>query len=267
MKRMMLWIAVAAVLGTTVLADYADAFGGRRRRGGCSDPYVTTYYYAARPIARPAGVASAIAPASPARSCLGGPTTELQIVLTSAPAIEKRTVCSTEYRDELRSRVVTGFKTIPVTEERMRVSTVMMPVTETKMVEYTSQVAVQGEEAKTYTIKVPVWEDQEEAYTIKVPVLKEVEEQYTVKVPVLRDVPFTFTVNIPQPITRTVNRTVSNVVPVVKTRAVDVCVPETRYANGFGRSRPLGEPARRGFGRPGRLPAGFAAAGVGAQCR
>jgi hypothetical protein len=224
---MTLWIAMATVLGTTVLADYADAGGWRRRRGGCSDPYVTSYYYAARPIASPAGVASAIAPAAPALSCLGGPTTELQIVLTSAPAIEKRTVCSTEYRDEIRSRVIAGFKTIPVTEERMRVSTVMTPVTETKMVEYTSQVAVQGEESKTYTIKVPVWEDQEEAYTIKVPVLKEIEEQYTVKVPVLRDVPFTFTVNIPQPITRTVNRTVSNVVPVVKTRAVSVCVPQT----------------------------------------
>src|SRR5262245_49692488 len=170
MRRMTLWIAVAAVLIATVLADPVSA--GRRRRG-CSDPYVTTSYYAARPVATPAGVASAVpaAPHAPALSCLGGPTTELQVVLTSAPAFEKRTVCSTEYRDEIRSRVIAGFKTIPVAEERMRVSTVMTPVTETKMVEYTSQVAVQGEETKTYRIKVPVWEDQEEPYTIKVPVL------------------------------------------------------------------------------------------------
>jgi hypothetical protein len=222
---MTLWIVVAAALCATVLADPASA--GRRRRG-CSDPCVH-YSYSYPAQSAPVGVLSA-APVQEAtgRVCLGGPTTELQIVLTSAPAIERRTVCATEFKDEIRSRVVTGFKTIPITEERMRISTVMTPVTETKMVEYTNMVAVQGEETKAYTIKVPAWEDVEEAYVIKVPVLKEVEEQYTVKVPVLRDVPFTYTVNIPQPVTRTVNRTVSNVVPVVKTRSVNVCVPVSR---------------------------------------
>src|SRR5262245_53347648 len=177
MRQVACWFAVAAVVMTTVLENPLQARGWRRR-GGCSDPYVTTYY-APQPHTVQRPILPEVAAAGP-RECIGVTTTELQVQLVSVPAIEKRTVCSTEYKDELRSRVVTGFKTVPVTEERMRVSTVMTPVTETKMVEYTSQVAVQGEEAKSYKIKVPVWEDQEEAYTIKVPVLKEVEEQYAV---------------------------------------------------------------------------------------
>ena len=144
---------------------------------------------------------------------------------------EKRTVCSTTYRDEERQRVVTGYKLMPVTEEKIRFTTVMTPQTETKSLAYTSQVAVQTQEEKSYRIKVPVWEDREESYVVKVPVLTEVEENYTVKVPVLKDVEFAYTVNVPYPITRTGTRTVSNVVPVVKTKSIDCCVPVARTAN------------------------------------
>jgi hypothetical protein len=143
---------------------------------------------------------------------------------------EKRTVCSTAYKDEERSRVVTGYKMVPITEERVRLTTVMTPRTETKTISYTSQVAVQSEEKKSYRIKVPVWEDREESYVVKVPVLREVEEAYTVKVPVLKDVEFSYTVNVPSPVKQTGTRTVSNVVPVVKTKTVDYCVP-TAHTN------------------------------------
>jgi hypothetical protein len=77
-------------------------------------------------------------------------------------------------------------------------------------------------------MKVPVWTEQPEDYNVMVPVLKEIEEEYCVKVPVLQEVPFTYTVNVPHPITNTVNRTVSSVVPVVKTRTMQYCVPVTK---------------------------------------
>jgi hypothetical protein len=207
-------------LATAVLSAVVDASarGARpgRRRGGCCDPNVT---YA------PATVQTA---ERRAPDCLTAAWTELQVVLVPTYVTEKRTVCSTTYKDEERQRVVTGYKMVPVTEERVRFTTVMTPKTETKSIAYTSQVAVQTEEQKSYRIKTPVWEDREETYVVKVPVLTEVEEKYTVKVPVLKDVQFDYTVNVPYPVTRTGTRTVSNVVPVVKTKTIDYCVPVAR---------------------------------------
>ena len=196
----------------------ANAIGGHRRCGGCSDTCFTSYV---PPV--PAGCAA------PAPFCLDtGPVKEMHVVLVPTYVIEKQSICATEYRDEQRQRVVCGYKTVTVEEDRVRVVTVPVTKIETKTVEYTVQVPVQSEQQKTYKMKVPVWTEQPETYTVKVPQLKEIEEEYCVNVPVLKDVPFTYCVNVPQPVTNTVNRTVSTVVPVVKTRTVNYCVPVTK---------------------------------------
>jgi hypothetical protein len=152
----------------------------------------------------------------------------MHVVLVPTYVTEKQSFCATEYRDEPRQRVVNGYKTINVTEDRVRVVMVPTTRTETKIVEYTVQVPVQAVQERTYKIKVPVWTEQPETYNVKVPVLKEIQEPYCVKVPVLQEVPFTYCVNVPYPVTNTVNRTVSTVVPVVKTRTLSYCVPVTK---------------------------------------
>lgn len=224
MRRSACCFALVVTVWVTGFDSTASA-AGRRRRSGCSDPCAPCA--ATQPVGC-AGCGVAAAPAaSPAKECIAPSWTELRVVLEPTYVTEKRSLCSTSYKDEERSRVITSYKTVPITEERVRVNTVMKPITETKLVEYTSQVAVQTEEQKSYTIKVPVWTDEEETYVVKVPVIKEVEETYTVKVPVLKDVEFTYSVNVPFPIVRTGTRTVSNIVPVVKTHTVNFCVPTT----------------------------------------
>jgi hypothetical protein len=217
MRRVAWLIGLTLAAGVAAFPQTASAFGWRRC-GGCSDPCVT---YCAP--AAPAGCAA------PAPICLDiGPVKQLHVVLMPTYVTEKQTVCSCEYREEQRQRVVTGYKTVPVTEERTRICMVPTTRTESKIIEYTVPVAVQGEEKKTYKMKVPVWTEVQETYNVKVPVLKEIPESYCVSVPVLKEVPFTYCVNVPYPVTNTVNRTVSTVVPVVKTRTVNYCVPVTK---------------------------------------
>jgi len=191
-----------------------------RWRSGCSDPCA----YCAPAVQTAAPTVAA----RPGAECFTPSWTELQVVLVPTYVTEKRNVCATTYKDEERTRVVTGYKIVPVSEERVRLSLVQTPQTETKTIEYMSQVAVQTEQQKSYKIKVPVWEDREEQYVVKVPVISEVEETYTVKVPVLKEVPFQYTVNVPRSTVRNGTRTVSTVVPVVKTQTVMQCVPVTR---------------------------------------
>jgi hypothetical protein len=219
MKRWVFYACLTAAVLTAVVDSIAQA-GRARRRGGCCDPCVTYVPAAATQTAQRC-----------TEDCLTGAWTEMQVVLVPTYVTEKRTVCTTAYKDEERQRVVMGYKTVPVTEEKVRFTTVMSPKTETKSIAYTSQLAVQSQEQKSYRIKAPVWEDREESYVVKVPVLTEVEEQYTVKVPILKDVQFEYTVNVPNPVTRTGTRTVSNVVPVVKTKTIDYCVPVARNSN------------------------------------
>jgi hypothetical protein len=211
MKRLvgLLSLSVAALVATS--PQTASAIGWHRRCGGCSDTCMT---YA------PAGCAPVV--------CLDtGPVKQMHVVLVPQNVTERRMVATCEYREEQRTRVVTGYKMVQVPEQRVRVVTVPVSRTETKTIEYTVQVPVQSEQQKRYTIKVPVWREEQETYTVKAPVMKEVPEQYCVQVPVLREVPFNYTVNVPYPVTSVVNRTVANVVPVVKTRTMSYCQPVT----------------------------------------
>jgi hypothetical protein len=218
MRRAAWLMAFVAAAYSFALPGTASAIGGRWRCGGCSDTCFTSY---APPV--PAGCAA------PAPICLDtGPVKEMHVVLVPTYVTEKQSVCATEYREEQRQRVVCGYKAVNVVEERVRVITVPVSKVETKIVEYTVQAAVQGEQQRTYKIKVPVWTEQPESYNVKVPVLKEIQEQYCVQVPVLKEVPFTYCVNVPYPVTNIVNRTVSTVVPVVKTRTLSYCVPVTK---------------------------------------
>ena len=150
-------------------SDCRTAFGAAisnteaGQRWGCSDPYGTGYVQFVgncQPYA--AGYSGHAAPVC--QPIDAGQATLLQVELVPTYVTEKRMVCTTEYREEQRHRVVTVPRTIPVTEERYRVSTVMVPKTETKTVEYTATVPVQSTATKTYKIKVPVYRDVEETY-------------------------------------------------------------------------------------------------------
>lgn len=195
-----------------------DVSAGRRYRrvyGGCSDPCVTTSC---------GGCVST----TPARRCEPvdvGTCTAMKIVMVPEYTTETRSVCSTEYKEEQRTRPVTVCRTEPVTEERVRMKTTYVPQTETKTIEYSVSVPIQEEKTVEYTTSVPVWSEEEVQYTVKVPVLVDVEENYTVQVPVLEDVQFNYTIQVPYAEKRTVMRTVNNVVPVTKTRNISHCVP------------------------------------------
>jgi hypothetical protein len=217
MRRWILLAGLFAATYTGAAPDTASAFGGQRRCGGCSD----TCFTPAAPTCTTG--------CAPAPICLDtGPVQEMHVVLVPTYVTEKQSYCDKEYREEQRQRVVPGFKTVNVPEERVRVVTVPLNKVETKTIEYTVQVPVKSEEQKTYTLRIPVWTEEPEEFNVMVPVLKEIEEEYCVKVPVLQEVPFSYTVNVPHPITNTVNRTVSSVVPVVKTRTMQFCVPVTK---------------------------------------
>ncbi len=216
MKRLVWFITSLAALAAAC-PQTANAFGWHRRCGGCSDTCMS-YSPASSPTC-----------AAPAPVCLDtGPQTQMHVVLVPTYVTEKQSVCTTEYREEQRQRVVPGYKTVNVSEERVRVTMIPVSKTETKTIEYTVQVPVQSTQTKTYKMKVPVWTEEQEKYTVQVPVLKEIQEQYCVSVPVLQEVPFTYCVNVPYPVTNTVNKTVSTAVPVMKTRTVSYCVPTTK---------------------------------------
>ena len=74
---------------------------------------------------------------------------------------------------------------------------------------------------------VPVWSEVPEEYTVRVPSLVDVPETYTVKVPQLKDETFEYTVMVPHAVTEKKVHTVTNAVPVTKTRTIEVCVPTT----------------------------------------
>jgi len=212
-------VVMAGLAGLLVLLAAAQVEAGRCRLlcGGCTDPCLSS---------RCGGcVTGADACSLRCEAIDTGPLPALQIVMVPEYMTEKRSICCTEYKEEQRTRPVTVYKSVPVTEERVCIETVYVPTTETKTVEYTVPIPIQEEKTREYKTTVPVWTEQEEQYTVQVPVLVEVPETYMVKVPVVEEVPCTYTVMVPTPEKRVVMRNQVNVVPVPKTRTVTHCVP------------------------------------------
>jgi hypothetical protein len=176
------------------------------------------------------GVASAnVAMATDQRSLMDcGPVASYQVVLEPKYFTETRAVPTTEYQTETRYRTRKVARQIPVEVQDYRTLTVMVPKQETKTVDYTVLVPQTGEKSVEVVDTVPVWTDITESYTVKVPNLIDVPEEYKVRVPQLSDQEFTYTVQVPFPQTETRMQTVTNAVPVSKTRTVQTYQPVTR---------------------------------------
>jgi len=214
MRRVVL--AVIVSLATVLTAADAHARRCGDPCGGCSDP-CAAFSDSGCDDCGP----------SVARNGLldTGCVEELRVVLCPQYDVVKRSICCTEYKEEQRTRPVTVRKSVPVEEQKICVETFFVPKTETKTIEYTVSVPVQEEQTKTVTTTVPVWKEVTEEYTVKTPELVQVEETYTVKVPVVEEVPCEYTVMVPTATKQTVLRTVTNAVPVEKTKTVEHCVP------------------------------------------
>ncbi len=156
-----------------------------------------------------------------------GPVTTYQVVLEPKYFTESKAVCTTEYQNETRYRTRTVNRTVPVEVNDFRTVTVMVPRSETKSVEYTVLIPQTGEKTVDIVETVPVWNEVIENYVVKVPTVVDVPEEYTVQVPQLNDEQFTYTVYVPQSQTETRMQSVSNAVPVTKTRTVQTCQPVT----------------------------------------
>lgn len=157
-----------------------------------------------------------------------GPVTTYQVVMEPKYFTESRAQCVTEYQSEVRYRTRSVARQVPVEVQDFRTTTVMVPTTETKTVEYKVLVPQKNEKTIELVETVPVWNEVVDTYTVRVPNLVDVQEEYTVRVPQLRDEEFTYTVYVPQTQTQTKIQTVTNAVPVARTRTVQVCRPVTR---------------------------------------
>ena len=101
---------------------------------------------------------------------------------------------STTYRNEVRTRNVTVYKTVPETKEVER--------------EYTEMVPEQKTRTESYMVNKPVVKNVKQTYQANVPVVREYQENYTVMVPrqEMRQGVRQVTVNVPVTQTRTVTR-------------------------------------------------------------
>jgi hypothetical protein len=156
------------------------------------------------------------------------PTVGYRIVMKPEYYTVKRSVCTTEYQDDVRHRVVTSHRIEPLVEDRKRVRCDWKTVTKSKTIEYQKTVQEVTYKDHTFTTTVPVWSTEEYAYTVKVPKLVDSTETYYVSEPQVVDEPFTYTVRVPYPVTETRFRTITNVIPVTKSRTVQHCVPVPR---------------------------------------
>jgi len=132
-------IVIVLACGLMSLVATAQVEAGCRRVycGGCSDPCVTSgcggcvTYSVSRGIG--CGAGSGYVAASQPR-CIPldvAPSTGLKIVLVPEYVTEMRSVCSTEYKEENRSRVRAVSRAVPVTEDRVSFQTVFVPQTAT----------------------------------------------------------------------------------------------------------------------------------------
>lgn len=236
-----------------------SANAGRIFQGGCSDPCVAASCGgfratscvgcgAAHPTAA-VQTTSATYPGIPSSNCDScgatnssvvaaapqpaslvdcGPVTTYQVVLQPEYFTETRAQAVTEYRDEIRYRTQTTTRQVPVEVQDFRTRTVMVPKTETKTVEFQVLVPQTGEKTVELVETVPVWNEVAEQYTVRVPEVVDVPEEYTVQVATLQEEAFSYTVYVPQVQTQQKMQRVTNVVPVTKTRVIQVSRPVSR---------------------------------------
>lgn len=157
-----------------------------------------------------------------------GAVTSYQVVLQPEYFTETRPQAVTEYRDETRYRTRTIARQVPVEVQDYRTRTVMVPKTESKTVEYQVVVPKTGEKTVEVVDTVPVWNEVAEKYTVRVPEVVDVSEEYTVQVAKLHDQVFNYTVYVPQVQREQKTQRVTNVVPVTKSRTIQVNRPVTR---------------------------------------
>ncbi len=157
-----------------------------------------------------------------------GPITTYQVVLQPEYFTETRPEAYTEYREETRYRTRTVARQVAVEVQDYRTSTVMVPKTESKTVEYSVLVPKTSEKTVEVIETVPVWNEVSEEYTVRVPEVVDVTEEYTVQVAQLRDESFTYSVYVPQVQKQQKIQRVTNVVPVTRTRTIQVSRPVTR---------------------------------------
>ena len=254
-KMKMLKIVCSLIVIATAVCE-AQAGCGLLRRGGCSDPCGGSGCGQIAPSGCTGGCGQAVSsgcaggcgqagyaagpvygvaagPAMQASGPMGGlvdcgPVTSYQVVMEPQYFTETRVQCTTEYQDEVRYRTRSIPRQVAVEVQDYRTTTVMVPTTETKTVEYSVLVPVKSEKTVEVTESVPVWNDVTTNYTVRVPTLVDVPEEYTVRVAQLRDETFSYTVYVPQTQTQTKMQTVTNAVPVTRTRTIQVCRPVTR---------------------------------------
>lgn len=228
------------LLMATELTHAAMLYGTSAGCGGCSDPCAGCGCggCAAYSAATCGGCGSVTCGGSSYAGCGTttvarshvdiGPTTAYRIVMKPEYYTIQRRVCTTEYQNQERQRVVKTHRLEPITEERQRVKCEWTTVSKSKTIEYQKTVQEVNYKEHTYTSKVPVWSTEEYEYSVKVPQLVDKTEMYYVSEPTVLEVPFTYTVRVPRPVTETRYRTLTNVVPVTKTRTIQHCVPVTR---------------------------------------
>ncbi|WP_145418814.1 ferredoxin [Planctomycetes bacterium K23_9] len=156
------------------------------------------------------------------------PVTMYKVVMEPKYVTESQAVCVQKTRTETRYRTKTTYRSVPITETKYRSKVIQVPKTDSKTVSYSVLVPVKSENTVTLTETVPVWNEVPEQYMVRVPQLVDVPEQYTVKVAKLQDEAFTYTVNVPHAVSEQRMHSVTNAVPVTKTRTVQVCVPTTK---------------------------------------
>lgn len=209
-------VAVLASFAVLLSTAHLAAAGCGVGCGGCSDPCVRSQ----------CGGCTTCGECVPCCERLDtGPVELMRVILEPKYDVVKRSICCTEYKEERRVRPVTVRKSVPIEEEKICLETVYVPKTETKVIEYTVSVPIKEEKTREYTTTVPKWTEVEEQYTVNVPELVQVEETYNVKVPTVEEVPCEYTVMVPSPQKRVVMQTVTNAVPVEKTRTIRHCVP------------------------------------------
>jgi hypothetical protein len=175
----------------------------------------------------------------------------LQVILEPQFVTEKRLVPTTEYKDEVAYRTRTIYRTVPVSVEDFRVTTVMVPKTEVKVIEYSVLVSDVSQKTVDTVESVPEWKEIEEKFTVKVPQLIDQPEEYTVRVASLRDEPFKYTVYVPHNEIVQRLQTVSTAAPVTKVRMVNrpVQVAKTKtVCKDYGHWETVVEDASAGLG-------------------